>query len=181
MQGSWVNAKYSIHRVLDTPSTTSSQDRLSSAPRQSFISLCSPYCTQLSTFSRLQVTQSRKFQLPLFLPTSRSTASRLITSKSSSNLNWSWPPSASPNWLGLVLATGPGNPPAVQVWTAKPVRSVPEPSKNPTRRLLAGQTRTHTRQPTGFAAFGLTRRFQSPDLHFGFHIYGRIQICYWQS
>jgi hypothetical protein len=32
--------------------------------------------------------------------------------------------------------------------------SVPEPSNNPTHRLLVGQTRTRTCQPAGFASFG---------------------------
>jgi len=36
----------------------------------------------------------------------------------------------------------------------KRVGSVPEPAKNPTLRLFAGQTRTRTRQPAGFARFG---------------------------
>jgi len=48
----------------------------------------------------------------------------------------------------VVLAMSPGNLAAVQVWTAK----------------------------TG--GFGWTRRVQSLVLCFGFHIYGRIQICY---
>ena len=33
----------------------------------------------------------------------------------------------------LVLATGPGNLPAVRVWTGKRVGSVPNPANNPTR------------------------------------------------
>jgi len=41
------------------------------------------------------------------------------------------------DWVPVVLATGPGN-----------------PSKNLTRQLLAGQTRTRTRQPAGFGGFG---------------------------
>jgi len=129
--------------------------------------------------------------------------------------------------MDILLATGPGNPPVVRVWTAKmcqfgysPVKethpaeywraksgpvmvdlwvspvfprpycsnlrfcvsgftfvvawrfatvsvsngsgfgpekrfgSVPEPSKNPTCSVLAGQTRSRTRQPAGFAGFG---------------------------
>jgi len=45
--------------------------------------------------------------------------------------------------------------------------SVPEPSKNRTRCFLAVQTQPRTRQLTGFAGFGWTRRVQSPALHFG--------------
>jgi len=46
--------------------------------------------------------------------------------------------------------------------------SVPEPSNNPTRRVMVGQTQTRTRQPAGFAGFGYTRQFQSPVLCLGF-------------
>jgi len=62
--------------------------------------------------------------------------------------------------------------------TQNGVGSVPDPSENPTQRLLVGQTRTRTRQPVGFARFGKTCRFESPFQHLGFHIYDRIQICY---
>ena len=57
--------------------------------------------------------------------------------------------------LTLVLAMGPGYPPAVKVWTANTARfgSVPDPSKNPTQGLLVGQTRTRTHRPTGFGGF----------------------------
>jgi hypothetical protein len=52
-----------------------------------------------------------------------------------------------------VLATGLGNTPAVRVWISKHIGSVPELSKNPTCRLLAGQTRTRTNQPAGVDGF----------------------------
>jgi len=67
MQWSWVNAGCSIHRVLHTPSTASSQDRLSPAASQ-LSSLGGPYCTQLSTFPRLRVNQWIESQLPSHLP-----------------------------------------------------------------------------------------------------------------
>jgi hypothetical protein len=67
-----------------------------------------------------------------------------------------------------MLATGPGNLRAVWVVTGKKFSSVPVLSKNPTRSVLVGRTRTSTRQPTGFTVFGYTCQFQSPVLCLGF-------------
>jgi len=49
---------------------------------------------------------------------------------------------------------GLANTPASGFGPEKRVGSVPNPSKNLTRSFLAGQTRTLTRQATGFAGFG---------------------------
>jgi len=61
--------EYSIHWVLHTPRTASSQDRLSPAPSQSFGRPC---CTQFSTFPQLWVNQSiasqHRSRLPPELP-----------------------------------------------------------------------------------------------------------------
>ena len=83
--------------------------------------------------------------------------------------------------LRLVLAMGQGNPPSVRVWTAKPGLFSSRPNQNPTHWLLGGQTRTSIGEPRCFPGFGWMGRFQSPVLHFGFHIYGRLQICYCES
>jgi len=67
MHWSWVNARCSIHQVMHTPRTASSQDQLSPAASQ-LSSLGGPYCTQLSTSPRLRVNQSIESQLPSHLP-----------------------------------------------------------------------------------------------------------------
>jgi len=56
--------------------------------------------------------------------------------------------------LEVMLTTGPDNPPEVQVWTGKTVRTVPEPSKNLTLCFLADQPRPFTHPPARFAGFG---------------------------
>jgi len=71
------------------------------------------------------------------------------------------------SWGWLVLATGPGNPPAVQVWTRKTVWFGSRTVKKPTLCIVAVQTRPCTCQPAGFAGFGKTCRVQSLVLHFG--------------
>lgn len=53
----------------------------------------------------------------------------------------------------LVLALGPGNPPAVLDRTAKTVRFIRELSKNPDYFLLVGQTEICICQSTDVAAF----------------------------
>jgi len=57
--------EHSIHWVLHTPHTASTQDRLSPAPSQS---LCRRCCTQFSTFLQLRVDQWMESQLPPRLP-----------------------------------------------------------------------------------------------------------------
>jgi len=79
MQWTWVNAGCSIHRVLHTPSTGSSQDQLSPATSQ-LSSLGGPYCTQLSTFPRLRVNQWIESQLPSHLPSDLPPPNRLPAS-----------------------------------------------------------------------------------------------------
>jgi len=54
----------------------------------------------------------------------------------------------SKRWWTVSVSNGSGFGPE------KRFGSVPEPSKNPTRSVLAGQTRTRNRQPAGFAGFG---------------------------
>jgi len=54
----------------------------------------------------------------------------------------------------LELATGPGNPPAVQVWKTKICRFGSRTVQNLTRSRLACQTSTGTRQPAGLTGFG---------------------------
>jgi len=65
------------------------------------------------------------------------------------------------NKADIVFVIGPGNPPAVQVWTAK-----------------TGQFGYRPAQIPDLLTIDCTHRFQSPVLRLGFHIYGRIQICY---
>jgi len=68
----------------------------------------------------------------------------------------------------VVLATGPGNRPAVRVWTRNARQFGFRPVQNTTRWLLAGQTRTHPCQLAGFAGFGYSHQFESLVLHCSF-------------
>jgi hypothetical protein len=68
-----------------------------------------------------------------------------------------------------VLATGPGNIPAVWFASQWRIGSVPALSQIPTRCFFMGQTFTCTLQAPGYAGFGLSCRFETPGLHFSCH------------
>jgi len=111
--------EYSIHRVPHTPRTASYQDwmshsqSLSSQRTMLYSILYVPTITsQAMNWVWASIAHASRSTASRFAP-SRLTASRLttfssiasrsITSKYSSNLDWSWPPSASPNSLGQGL------------------------------------------------------------------------------
>jgi len=97
MQWSCVNTEYSIHWVLHTPCTASSQDPLSPAPSQSLIS--SRTLLYSTLFIPTITSWPMKTVSAAVPPPYQSTACRSTTSKYSFNLDWSSPPSASPNLL----------------------------------------------------------------------------------
>jgi len=95
--------EYSTHWVLHTPHTASSQDWLSPTPSQSLRSQRTMLYSILYIPTITSWTMNRVSAA--VAPSSWSTASRSTTSKYSSNLDRSWPPSASSNSLdhGLQL------------------------------------------------------------------------------
>jgi len=67
-----------------------------------------------------------------------------------------------------VLATDPGNPPAVWDWSGKTDRIGCRTVQNPTCCFLAVQTGPRTPRPVGMDGCGRTCQVQSPVLRFGF-------------